>query len=461
MVSYLKSTLYFPFYDGSQIIFKLIFVLVLSAVSLGVSNTLLAYSVTELAPVKFNTSPDLKDNDKVVWVGLPENESDFEIYYYDGSTSSRVTNNSFADLGPKVNDSGMIVWYGGSGGYKVFSNVSGVTNLSGESDPVGDPSKLKVGLAPAINNLGHVAWFGKNTATDLDDEIYYYDGSTVSALTANEVHDYAPRINDKNEIVWLQDNSGDGSDWDVYFSDGSVTSSIESLSGNDFSVQINNATTTAVVWRHTDTNGEYIIRLWDGATLTTISDDALSELNKLPQINDSNQVVWQGLATDDGGADTEIFLYKPGVGVQRITDNDFDDFEPQINNNGVIAWRAKPENADSEVYIWNGGAQSRVTSDDCNNLDVRINDNNSLVWVSKYGESSKIIFAADNNSGNPPSSIDCTVSNSSSTSNTAPRKAKSSGGCALNTQAGFDPVLLVLLFFSFVYLLLIKRKKQL
>jgi len=47
--------------------------------------------------------------------------NDGEIFFYDGTNIIQLTDNDFDDVGPRINDSGEVVWYstdldGGSGG---------------------------------------------------------------------------------------------------------------------------------------------------------------------------------------------------------------------------------------------------------------------------------------------------------------------------------------------------------
>lgn len=410
----------------------------------GGASSAVAYSVFELKPVNKNFSPELNDNDNVVWFGLDEIDGDNDIFYYDGTVPiKKVVDNAFSEFSPKINNSDVIVWHGDSNGLKVFSyNVGGFSNISGPStvDPAAD--KFKVGFSPEINASGNAAWVGTDFDPTDDYDIYFYDGASAVAITANnDVDDTEAKINDSGEIVWQSGNVG--SDLDICFYDGVINCNIGAdLAGNDRLPQINNAVPAQVVWSHGSGN-DTVIRLWSAsAGASTISDASTN--NKLPQINDSGQVVWQGQAAD--GSDAEIFLYTPGSGVQRLTNNTFEDLEPQINNIGVVAWRGRPD-SDSEIFVWNAGTTIQVTDDNCNNLHVRINNNNTLVWEARDGSNHRIILAIDD--GGLDTSIQCAVTSTPAAPSSS-RKGDS-GGCALNTRAGFDPVLIFLLLLSMLY----------
>lgn len=424
------------------------FSLCLALCGWGFSLPVAAYSVVELSPVNDNFAPELNDNDNVVWYGLDATDGDYDIFYYDGTTTAKVVDNSFSEFSPKISNNGVIVWYGNNKGFNVFSNIGGFSNISGFSVIDPQPDKLKVGLSPEINVLDNVVWFGTDFDPTDDYEIYFYDGNPAVAITDNAVDDKEAKINDLGKIVWQRDVNGDGSDWDIYFYDGVTTSSIGTdLVGNDQFPQINNAVTPQVVWRH-GTSPNTVIRLWTGAGAITLSEVSTTD-NKWPQINDVGQVVWQGKGVGDFYS--EIYFYDSGTGVRKLTNNDFDDLEPKINNNGVVTWRRSSVGVDSEVFVWNSvDGEVQVSSDNCENLNVSINDNNTLVWWAKDGANSRIILAIDDGLDNPPpSSIQCAVTSTSSAPSSS-RKGDS-GGCALNTRAGFDPVLIFLLFLSMLY----------
>ena len=72
---------------------------------------------------------------------------------------------------------------------------------------------------------------------------------------------------------------------------------------------------------------DYEIFLYDGTSTTQLTDNDYDD--DCPQINDNGYVVWR----DDDGSDYEIFLYD-GTSTTQLTNNDYDDYSPQINNNG-------------------------------------------------------------------------------------------------------------------------------
>lgn len=57
--------------------------------------------------------PRINANGWVVWKG--HDGSDYEIYLYDGTSTTQLTDNGYDDSDPKINDDGWVVWIGCEG----------------------------------------------------------------------------------------------------------------------------------------------------------------------------------------------------------------------------------------------------------------------------------------------------------------------------------------------------------
>lgn len=73
---------------------------------------------------------------------------------------------------------------------------------------------------PQINDSGYVVWYGSDGS---DDEIFLYDGTGITQITNNSYGDVYPQINDSGYIVWY---GWDGSDWEIFlaFREGTINS---------------------------------------------------------------------------------------------------------------------------------------------------------------------------------------------------------------------------------------------
>ncbi len=129
-----------------------------------------------------------------------------------------------------------------------------------------------------------------------------------------------------------------------YLANGAYT--VTQVTNNNYSnyAAVRNSSGQAV-WLEQN-NGRTDVFLWNGSTKENLSDGVTGSSSCAnPQINSSGQVVWSGR---DNGTDSEIFLYD-GSTVTQITDNSTNDITPQIDASGVITWFGWDGN-DWEVY---------------------------------------------------------------------------------------------------------------
>jgi hypothetical protein len=99
---------------------------------------------------------EMNSSGNLVWHEADEGATpyeDYEIYFYDGSNKIRLTDNSYTDTYPYINENSHIVW------------------------------------------TANVDW--------LDEEIFLYDGSNTIQLTDNSYRDLYPVINSNNDVAWI------------------------------------------------------------------------------------------------------------------------------------------------------------------------------------------------------------------------------------------------------------------
>lgn len=214
--------------------------------------------------------------------------------------------------------------------------------------------------SPQSNNAGQVVW---SEWDGTDHEIFFYDGTTVIQLTDNDRIDRFAQINDSGAVAWY----GLG----VWLSDGASTIQIAAEGG--VGVQLNN--NGEVVWEGGDGSDTEIF-LYDGSGVTQITDNDFDDHD--PQINDSGLVVWWGQTHAD--SDYEIFRYDDG-GITQITDNDYTDWRPRINNSGQAVWVGILElGGDREIFYYDGTGITQVTDNEGTDYHPQINDNGVVVW---------------------------------------------------------------------------------
>ncbi len=248
--------------------------IVVIGVILCISNIVLAdYQTTRLSDDS-GDSPQINDNGYVVWRGSDGHDS--EIFLYNGSNTTQLTDNDNFDDTPQINNNNYVVWEGHDGNdFEIYLyDGSETTQLTDN----GHDDQL-----PQINNNNHVVWKGYDGH---DSEIFLHDNSSITQLTDNDNFDDTPQINDNGYVVW---EGNDGNDFEIYLYDGSETS-LFTDNGHD---------------------------------------------DQLPQINNNNYLVW----VRHGGNDSEIFLHDDSETTQ-LTDNNHNDDTPQININNHVVWHS-------------------------------------------------------------------------------------------------------------------------
>jgi len=68
----------------------------------------------------------------------------------------------------------------------------------------------------------------------------------------------------------------------------------------------------------------------------------------------------------------------------QLTDNDYDDYDPQINVNGYITWFGNHNGRDREIFLNNGTTTTQLTDNTHGDQAPQINSNGQVVWFG-YG----------------------------------------------------------------------------
>ena len=94
---------------------SLLFVLLIPAILFVFVSV--SHSQHTVAQLTNNANPDgrpqINNNGHVVWYG--HDGSDYEIFLYDGASTTQLTNNAHSDWNPQINNTGYVVWYGSDG----------------------------------------------------------------------------------------------------------------------------------------------------------------------------------------------------------------------------------------------------------------------------------------------------------------------------------------------------------
>jgi len=306
-------------------------------------------------------------------LGIQPNETkaaDWEIFHYDGTRITQLTDNSYDDWGAQVSGSN-ITWAGND---KIFF-YNGV-----EATQLGQDNHYA--WTPQISG-SNVVWTGRSQNGADDDEVYFFDGATVTQLTDNSVHDRDPQVSGSN-IVW---EHGD----QICLYDGNQI--VELTNGRGLSPDVSGSN---VVWQSSSE-----IFLWDGTEVRQVTDNKIND--RLPKISGSN-VVW--LADSDGGIDDGRHLdlyFSDGQTITQLTTDSrltrYDYSYYDISGSSVV-WSGYQEDVDwddpysgtldREIFLWNGSKTIQLTDNFETERCPRISGSN-VVWEgTNFGFSSEI-----------------------------------------------------------------------
>lgn len=294
-----------------------------------------------------DSNPQINDNDYVVWQGFDGN--DFEIFLYNGATVIQLTDNGFTDVDPQIDNNNNVVWRRYYSYYQCSDNDifiydgSGITKIN---------TLTECNKGPQINSQGHVLWERSGcirwgvACLVFSTNLFFYDGtSTINLTNSPDRGEVNPQINDNDHMVWTE---GIGPyNQEVFLYDGSTITRLTYNDYHDMNPQINNNGYVTWMGPFGSLDGEEIY-LYDGFSIIQLTDNLYQD--RFPQINNNNYVVWQGNPGDDWDG-YEIFLYN-GLSITRLTDDNYRDINPKINDNGDIVWnKTATMNWVGEIYL--------------------------------------------------------------------------------------------------------------
>ena len=209
-------------------------------------------------------------------------------------------------------------------------------------------------------------------------------------------------------VVW-QGRASASDDWEIYLFDGMYDSNgdpnIIQLTDNDtddtnpFVVQTASGGVN-VVWEHQDEDGgvptDTEIYLYDGSQSIALTDNTYDDRD--PQVSDTH-VTWWG--SESLGLDSEVFLYEIASGdpinnAINLSDNDENDFSPQISGDMVV-WTGQ-RSGKQEIILYDGTGtveeprvEQLTTYSGYANTEPRI-DGNTIVWQRDFGSDNYEIY---------------------------------------------------------------------
>jgi len=318
--------------------------------------------------------PRINSSGQVTWYGYAEGISNAEVWLWDGGSKINLSDSDgMGDWSPDINDGGCVVWNDGDIAESARGDIwlwDGSTKTSiGQTPPY-------LTADPRISNGPFVAYRGQPSGANYSD-IFLWDGSSLTNVSDNiETGEHDPLVNDMGQVTWAAVHpDAVVYDDDIWLWDGATALNISgTVSLDDMGHQMNNH--GQVTWlgeAGVSQDFDYDIWLWDGSQKINISNTpGYNEAH--PQINDRGQIVWSGHAS--GFSYGQIWLWD-GTEKTNISNNDRANYDPQIDESGVVVWRYGDGN-DTEILLWDGhGNVYQITDNDDNDADPQICDN----WI--------------------------------------------------------------------------------
>ena len=95
--------------------------------------------------------------------------------------------------------------------------------------------------------------------------------------------------------------------------------------------------------------------------------------DRKPQINNNGDVLWVG--------DGNIFLYNGNTTIQFTNGGS----DPQLNDNGWVVW-SRTVSLYPEIFLYNGTTTTQLTNNYYFDMDPQINNNGEVVWQGWDGD---------------------------------------------------------------------------
>ena len=151
----------------------------------------------------------INNNGEVVWEGYKRSTRTLDLFFYDGTTTAKFTNSPTRDYlyQVQINDNGEVVW-----AQRVRSNDTYKVSLYDGTDII-DIANVQVHDGIRINNRGEVIWDQLiENGSDFTIDIFRYDGTEVTNVTNNPYNTaYVRRdslqTNNRGDVVWEQRGS--------------------------------------------------------------------------------------------------------------------------------------------------------------------------------------------------------------------------------------------------------------
>jgi hypothetical protein len=243
----------------------------------------------------------------------------------------------------------------------VFSaSVAIAASLVGARPAIGELRQLCLTPTALTDNDTHdvearidgnvIVWEG-------DDGIYRWDGSTSSKVAGTSATSEYPDVSG-SLVAW---NDRDGSvtnDNEIYLWDADLPAPPAPLTSNEVDDQFARISGSNVVWHSPDYPGATSIHLWNGTSVSELTDADGGAIDRLPAIS-GGTVVWEGgpaslLYRWDGAGEAPLTALS-GVNINVAIDG------------ARIVWEHRPSVGLFDIWMWDGTEIVPITGSPNNN----------------------------------------------------------------------------------------------
>lgn len=312
---------------------------------------------------------DLNNLGEVAFVGLDSQERQF-IYFYSGGVIHQITEVLpyrywYSDL--DLNDKGQIAWAMES--YEDPGRTKGVLMIYDGAVRKAVDSLYKANLLPRINNSGTVV-FHLQPYYGAYGQVYKYDG-VLTSLTSQKNPNGWPQINNNGLIAW----HGDSRDVNIWANriryilpgETEVRTIVPGVNEGFSGVLIDDLNN--IVFNRLRYNSPaYSICLFDGTQVKTIADTVYQYSY---WVNNGNVAYLKNIAGKN-----VLYLFD-GSGHSQISLPETDNYDPMVNSSGMVVWR----DSKNQVYVKREDG-TKLVGTDCQK-PPRIN-NDGLIAFAGY-----------------------------------------------------------------------------
>jgi len=328
----------------------------------------------DAAPVTANAVEDQGPSVSGVEIAWLQNiGQDSEVRLFDGVSTILVTENSAIFDIDAHLSAGRLIWK---------RSVDGLS-CSIERRTAGGTTTVDAAM-PCVSEIRvagpHTIWT-EDANGPLDDVFVRTDAGAPAQLGESDVSETSPRVGDvagTPRAAWLAPGGA------LWYWNGSDAPD-EIVPGGASLPEMDGA---RVVWVASDGNDDEIF-VYDGASVTPLTDNDYDDTE--PQVSGSN-VAWIGYP--DTIAEGEIFVYD-GLTTLQITDDALDDRAPRVSTGSAgptVAWikdYGGENNVGDEIWMYEGCAAARVTDNAVADTAPSV-DGNLVAWVQGGGSGSEI-----------------------------------------------------------------------